>query len=182
MSGASEKIYKHMMHDSGFKSDNRDFKSSFHSKGFSLIELLISVTIVAILAGLSARYYGRAYREAILRTNAEQIQSVLRLARQRTVSQQEGVEWGVHFENLAGGADFYEIYKTATYSSANVTEKYFLDSILDFTSPPAGTSTNVLFSRRTGETGTTTDITLFLSVPNATRTIRIYPSGVVEML
>lgn len=142
----------------------------------------MAVAIVAILATLAVGHFGGAHREAVLRTSAEEIQSVLRLSRQRAVSQQDGLEWGVHFTNPVGGRGFYEIFRTAVYGAGNVTEQYFLDSGLIFTAPAPGGSTTVLFSRRTGSTAATVDIIVSLAGQPSTRTIRILPSGVVEIL
>jgi prepilin-type N-terminal cleavage/methylation domain-containing protein len=153
------------------------------SRGFTLIEIVIVAAIMAVLAAVAIGHYSGAYRRAVLDTSAEQIQSVLRLARQRAIAQQDGVEWGVHFTNPASATGFYEIYRTATYSSGNVTERYNLVPLVVFTVPASGASTTVLFARRTGEIAATVNITAsLLPVGSMTRTIRIHPVGVIEIL
>jgi prepilin-type N-terminal cleavage/methylation domain-containing protein len=153
------------------------------SRGFTLIEIVIVAAIMAVLATVAVSHYGAVYRRAVLETSVEQIQSVLRLARQRAIAQQDGVEWGVHFTNPAAAAGFYEIYRTATYSSGNVTERYGLEPLVIFITPASGASTTVLFARRTGEIAAVVNIIVsLLPAGSMTRTIRISPVGVIEIL
>lgn len=159
------------------------FKANTKNGGFSLLELLIVVAVVATLSSLAVGHFIRAQRAAVLRTTAEQIQSVLLLARQRAIDQEQGLEWGVHFANPAGGGGFFETFQTTTYSPANVRgARNFLDPVLVFSSPSVGASTTVLFSRRTGEIASLVDIVLLLPRGQLTRTIRVHTTGIVEVL
>lgn len=145
-----------------------------------MIELLIVVTIVAILAAAGIGAYVGGHRKTVLNTAAEQIQQALRLARQRAVSQQEGLGWGVHFENSTSTTPWYSIYKGSPYSSANVTEFYSLPTQVRFFSPGSGTTLNIEFAKRTGVTGGDT-IIIELSPEGTQRTISVSPVGVIEV-
>lgn len=150
--------------------------------GFTLLELLIVIAIVSVLATAGVVTYANSQRKVVLTTSAEHISSVLRLARQRAVGQEQGLEWGVHFENPAGGAGFYEIFKGASYSTSSVTEKFFLQSPVIFSQPASGNSINVIFSKRTGTTDAQYDIVILMQFLGASRTIRTHTSGISEVL
>jgi type II secretion system protein H len=64
--------------------------------GFTLLELLIVVTIVGVLAGTVVFRYMGGDREYKLRTEAERLALVLELARESAVARNE--EWGLYID------------------------------------------------------------------------------------
>jgi prepilin-type N-terminal cleavage/methylation domain-containing protein len=158
-----------------------DLVSRGYNSAFTLIEIIIVVTIVAILVGVSIGAYISGHRKAVLNTTAEAIQAALRLARQRAVSQQEGLVWGVHFENPLSGTPWYSIYKNSPYSSTNVTEFYSLPPQVKYVNPPAGATINIEFSKRTGTTAGAISIIIQLLPEGTQRTIKVSQTGVVEI-
>lgn len=154
---------------------------SYGGRGFTLIEFIIAVTIVAVLAAASIGAYFASHRKAVLNTTAEQIQQSLRLARQRSVSQQEGLGWGVHFENSTSAAPWYSIYKNSPYSPANVTEYYSLPTQVRFVNPPSGATLNVEFTKRTGATAGDTSVIIELSPEGTQRSISVSSAGVIDI-
>lgn len=154
----------------------------YPNRGFTLLELIIVIAIVSVLATAGTVTYTRSQRKVVLATSAEQISSVLRLARQRAVGQEQGLEWGAHFENPTAGSGFYEIFNGVTYSTSSVTEKFFLQSPVTFSQPAAGNSINVIFSRRTGATDAQYDITIAITQWGMSRTIRTNVFGISEIL
>lgn len=67
------------------------------SRGFTLLELLVVVAILAVLVGTVVVGFTGADEERRLRTLAEGIQARLELARQNAL--QRNREWGVHVED-----------------------------------------------------------------------------------
>jgi prepilin-type N-terminal cleavage/methylation domain-containing protein len=150
-------------------------------RGFTLIELIIVGAIIAILAGASIGAYVSGHRKTVLITTADQIQQVLRLARQRAVSQQEGLGWGVHFEHSTSTTPWYSIYKGSPYNSANVTEFYSLPTQVRFVTPSAGATLNIEFAKRTGTTGGATSVIVELAPEGTQRTISVSAEGVIDV-
>lgn len=68
--------------------------SPTRSQGFTLLEILVVVTILAVLMGTVVVGFTGADEERRLRTLAEDIQARLELARQNAL--QRNREWGVH--------------------------------------------------------------------------------------
>ncbi len=152
------------------------------SYGFTLLELIIVIAISVILISITTGAYFGAHRKAVLNTTAEQIQQVLRLARQKSLSQEEGLGWGVHFENPSsgGGTPWYALYKGSPYNSANITAYYYLPSQVSFFVPGSGTSLNVEFSKLTGST-VNNNIIIQLNPEGTQKTISVLSTGAIEI-
>ena len=148
-------------------------------KAFSLLELLIVVAITAALAGVGISSYVNQQRTKLLDTAAQQIVGYLRYTQQKSVSQEQSLQWGVHFENPASGSDFYALYTGTTYSSP-VETKYLPTGII-FTTPATGNSINVSFNKLTGTnySGTSQSIVIKSTSSNATKTISVSIQGFI---
>src|SRR3989338_8837322 len=81
------------------------------TRGFTFIELLVVIGVVAILASGVLIAYRAASGGIELKTNAFKIVDVLNLARQRTIASLGNSEYGVHFE-----ANRLVLFKGAAYS------------------------------------------------------------------
>lgn len=127
---------------------------------FTLIELLIVVSILAILAtvGIMNLYSHRSRQDLGFR--AREIVTVLRNAQDRSISQEDGARWGVYFENPSSGTDFYELFSGPSYVSGTIFSKNTLSSYVQFDIPAANSSTTIIFSPITG-------------LPTASATIKI---------
>ncbi|MDP3991819.1 MAG: type II secretion system protein, partial [Candidatus Colwellbacteria bacterium] len=106
------------------------------SRGFTLIELLIVTAITLILAAVVFSNYAGIREKKILDVEADKVVSIIREVMERSKSQAEGNQWGVHFENPVGeGADFYEIWNGASYPGSGTTTRYYLADYLGFQTP-----------------------------------------------
>ncbi len=139
--------------------------SKKHS-GFTLVELLIVIAIISILTGIGmANYFGLS-QESQVKTMAERIVSDMRATVSKSASQQDGQQWGMHFDNTVAGQGFYSIWYGPTYATGTTTEKTsFAASTIQFTTPASGTSTDIIFTTPYG-------------LPSASTTIVISSGGI----
>ena len=148
------------------------------NRGFTFIEVLITVSIVAIIVALSANAFSRFNKRQELNNAMRDVLSVLEEARSLTLASKNNVMYGVHFEEgqvtLFGGS---------VYSPSSPDNKITILSsrIYIATTSFAGGGSDVLFERLTGSTnnsGTTTFA--FRSDISASSTIFIHKTGLIE--
>ncbi len=153
------------------------------SKGFTILELIISITIIALLsAGVGIELV--AYQRAVaLEGTAKDIVNTLRLARTKAIAGEDGNSpadgrgdsWGVRFSN--GTRQTYAEFFGTAFNSANVTATTTLSSAAVFTNPSASTNKDIIFTKITGTT-TPTTITISNTGSSQTRTITITTSTI----
>jgi len=143
------------------------------------MELLIVVGITIVLAGVGVSIYVNQQRIKLLNTSAQEIVGYLRYAQQKSMAQESGNQWGIHFENPASGDDFYALYTGTSYTSPEETR--YLSSGIEYESPTAGNSIDVSFNKLTGTsaTSTTQSITIKSTITNSTSTISISSQGLI---
>ena len=144
------------------------------------MELLIVVAISTILAGVGISSYINQQRAKLLDASVYKIVGYLRYAQQKSIAQESGNQWGIHFENPASGDDFYSLYTGATYTSPEETR--YLSSGIEYEDPATGNSVDVSFDKLTGinAAGTTQSITIKSTVTNSTSTISISSQGLIS--
>jgi prepilin-type N-terminal cleavage/methylation domain-containing protein len=138
-------------------------------RGFTLVEVMVVVAIVAVLAFLAASLGASSYTKSQLSVETEDLILALRRAQSRTVSGYKDGTWGVHLT-----ASGYTLFKGSTYAGR--------DSSYDevHTYPPTITGSglsDVIFVYRTGKTSNTGTITLTLSVDSTTGTVSVNSNG-----
>lgn len=139
------------------------------NSGFTLLEVIIVVTVLAILAAIASGIYSNLGKNTELNSVAETISFDLRRAQSRAMVGEGGFKWGIHFVN--GATDYYEAFSTPTdYSDAGkvVVATTTLSNGITFSSPAAGFSTDVIFNKITG---TTTASSIVIANQNYTKTI-----------
>lgn len=124
-----------------------NFKSK--SPAFTLMELLIVVGITTVLAGIGVYSYVNQQRAKLLDTAAQEIVGYLRYTQQKSMAQEGGNQWGVHFENPASGSDFYALYSGASYSSP--AETRYLPKGIEFTIPASSETIDITFYKLIGD-------------------------------
>lgn len=151
--------------------------------GFTLLEVILTLTILAVISAISFSYLGGFKSGADLEETAGQIVGKLREAQNKAMAGEDNQKWGVHFDN-AGADPFYEIFSTNTdYAGAGaIVEKIYLTSLateVKFDTPAGGQSIDVIFSKITGAPSATQDIVINLQ--GATKTINIETSGRIKI-
>ena len=99
-----------------------------YENGFSILELLISMAIIAIIAAAAGINLVNYYRATALEAASKDIVGELRLAQNRALMSQDGDsnnqgdKWGIRFTN--GADDYYETFYGNVYNVASTTQKY----------------------------------------------------------
>lgn len=128
--------------------NSKFFSSRSARKGFTLMETIIVIGITAVIAGIGISSYIGQQRAKLLDSAAKEIVGYLRYAQQKSITQEDGGQWGVHFENPADGKDFYALYTGETYSSP--TETKYLPAGITFQTPCLGDSVDMSFEKLIG--------------------------------
>jgi len=137
--------------------------SSDHKKaGFSLLELVIVITTIAILGTVGFVKLTDYFIRNNLEKDAQKIAFTLKNARDRSITQDRGLQWGVHFENPASGKGFYELFAGTSYPGQTILRNN-LNTGVEFLNPSASSTLDILFSKVTGFASASTTIIIALS-------------------
>lgn len=152
--------------------------SIFNQKGFTLLELLIVIGILAIIsvAGVASyRSFGVNVKiDGVVKVMA----SDLRQAQANAMIGKNGFKWGVHIVNSAN--DYYEIFSTPdVYANASTTvdATTTLPLGITFSDPVSSASKDIIFSKISG---TTTATSTTLVSENLTKIINISAIGTID--
>ncbi|MSR71570.1 MAG: prepilin-type N-terminal cleavage/methylation domain-containing protein [Candidatus Taylorbacteria bacterium] len=144
-------------------------------KGFSLVEVLIAISIMVVIGALgivSLVSYGR--KENLEMTTAK-IQALLEEARSLTLSSRNDMQYGVHLNNHEA-----VLFQGAIYAiSSESNQSFVFSDSVNVSSDFVGGGVDVLFDRLRGTTdnyGTTT-ITSSLGI---SKEIIIHKTGLIE--
>ena len=157
-----------------FQSFNRD-------SAFTLVELLISIGVIAALTSIGTLYLVNYRSSQTLNLEAQKIVATLRDAQSRAIAQENARPWGVHFENPQNNSDFYSLFASSTYNSADIISTTTLNEAVVFLAPADQQSKNIVFSAITGLPQAADYITIALKAnTSASSTIYIYANGKIE--
>ncbi len=146
---------------------------------FSLLELMIAIALL-LFATASAYVVLRNQLLGNLESDAQIISDRIEEAQTRSIAALNGTGWGIHFDN-ASTTPFYSLFSGLTYASS-ASSTYYLSGLVQFGTPASGSTTDIIFSKLTGEkTGTTT---IVIDLKNATaskKTIIVSPQGQITV-
>ena len=118
------------------------------AKGFTFIEFLISMGVLAILVTLMLASFSKARQVRDLSASTQTVLSVLRLAQSKTLAGENDSAWGVHLES-----NKITLFQGDTFSSAPFTQIYDLPLSIELVAIALnGGSIDVIFKRVTGDT------------------------------
>lgn len=148
-------------------------------KAFTLIEMLIVISITIVLTVFGVININTQAKKRLLDSTTQEIVSYLRYAQQKSIAEESGLMWGVHFENATSSPDFYALFPGESYSEA--AEMKFLPQGVEFTIPSIGQSIDVIFNKFTGINLSESDQSISLKInTGASSTITINAGGVVS--
>jgi len=147
-------------------------------KAFTLIELVITLGILVLLSGVGFIFIANYKNNQSATSTGQEISIVLRNAQNRSLSQESGNRWGVHFVNPSSGGDFYDLFKGASYSTGELVSRSALPAGVQFVIPSDGSSSTVIFSPVSGLPDNTLTVKISLTgSPNASSTIIVNQNG-----
>jgi prepilin-type N-terminal cleavage/methylation domain-containing protein len=117
--------------------------------GFSFIELLVVMGIIAIVGGVSLISLVGRKNTATLNTTGDKIVALLREAQSRSVGQASSSAWGVHFDNTDPTQPFYSLF-SGTYSTSSRENVYPLPPNVNYSAIVEGGSYDATFEQITG--------------------------------
>ncbi len=123
-------------------------------RGFTLLELLIVIAILAVIAIAGADSYRNFGKSVELSSTAQVIAADLRQVQAKAMIGDGGVKWGARFVNGTPD-DYYELFSTpTTYADASrvVKETTTLSKGIAFFDPAEGSSKDIIFNKISGTT------------------------------
>ena len=153
--------------------------SSRSERGFSLIEILVVITILAVVVTIIIISLSKLNSSQALDKGASLVVSVLDQARSLTLSAKDDSQYGVHFEDSG-----VVLFKGSVYSSSDpLNISTSIDGRVGIRNVSlAGGGSDVVFKRLTGSTDQAGTLELFLKAsPTTIRTINVTITGVASM-
>ena len=137
--------------------------------GFTLLELLVVMSLVSLLAVIAAPSYNNMRKNVALDTQRQEIVSALRTAQQRSIASRGFEPHGIHF-----GTDSFSMF-SPSYSTT-----FELQGDIEFID---GENSDVIFDRLTGEAAIPNPVIVSVGYAGGTkRAITISESGAISSL
>lgn len=147
------------------------------ARGFSLLELLMVISIISILGSAGVGFYRGFVKNVELQSASKVIAGDLRYMRSKSMIGEGGTMWGVHIVNENGGSQYYELFSTATdYPAGTIILTSTLPTGITFSDPSSGASKDIIFSKISGAT---TPATIVIDSEGSTQTLTISNIGTV---
>jgi len=135
-------------------------------RGFTLIEILLTLGIIAVIAAVTTLSLSGRRNTTLLTDTSQQIGTLLRQAQSDSMTQSKGATWGVHLDNTTATTPWYSLFYTSNSSYASSTEAghYALPAGICYatSSVGSGSTVNIIFSSVSGLPSATATITLQL--------------------
>jgi len=148
---------------------------SLENKGFTVIEILIVIAILAVLIAVIWPKFSDLRAHQVLKAATEDVMSALNKARSQTLASLESSEYGVHFES-----DSVTIFKGNSYTVGAPENQE-----IEITSPASisditltGGTSNVFFARLSAAPSASGTITVTNGINS--KTISISATGAVS--
>lgn len=149
-------------------------------KGFTLLEILITLAIVVILSAIIIVPFSNFRASKLLEVTSNEVVSLLVQARADTISSKNASQYGVHFE-----ASRVVLFAGDTFVDGNPGNfELSIDPVLQISNITlAGSGSDVIFERITGSTAQPGTVMLgVVADASQFKIITIDPAGVAEQV
>src|SRR3989344_8042783 len=162
-------------------------QSCNRKKGFTFLEILITMGIAAIIGFLVTTTYLGYYNRRQLDADVQNVISTLRNAQSRAISLEGEQNWGVRFVNNTISPAYYVLFKGPSYASGTVVLTKYLSRAAIFGYPVSSSSLDVIFAQISGAAtfnpAGTQYVTLWLASNTSTaRQVNIDSNGLVTLV
>lgn len=158
--------------------------AKMRSRAFTLVEILVIVSIMVILVSLAIPSYRFFQKETDLNNSAEEIINILRLTQSKTLASERASQWGVYFDRTTDPQRF-TLFKGQSYATrdSSFDEIHKLAKSIEISEINlAGGVKEVVFDRILGTTSQAGYVSIRLKdTPEKTKTIYIENSGQVGL-
>jgi prepilin-type N-terminal cleavage/methylation domain-containing protein len=151
-------------------------RNSVSARGFTLVELLVAVAILALFTTVSIKTFGTMYRTSALRTASLEIVNALRDARAKTLSAENDMVYGVRV-GTSSVTRFIGSSYTPGHASNTV---YYYEGGASATGTLVRNGVNIVFTRLTGEPSATGTIYIRSIDSEHTATVTVSRTGLIE--
>lgn len=141
------------------------------NRGFTLVEMMLSVGILSLLAGLSLPVYQSFQNRNELDLNTQNLVSALRRAQTYARGMHGDSQWGVSVQS-----NTITLFKGTSYATRDTA--YDETSAISASTATSGL-TEIMFAKLSGAPATTGNVTL-TSTNNDVRTVTINAKGMVS--
>ena len=142
--------------------------------GFTIIEIVVSIAIIGIIAAISTVGLRNWQESAARKVAAQDVYQKLRTAREKTLGSDGDTVYGVRIESTS--VTLFSGYAYMAGAPGNI--------VYDFESGVTATSSlrgrNIVFERLTGRPSATGTVYVRSRDGNATNTVILYGSGLVD--
>jgi prepilin-type N-terminal cleavage/methylation domain-containing protein len=146
-----------------------------NKKGFSLMEILIVLAIMAILGTLTFMSLSKASPEKMLQKESAIILSQINEARLKTLSGTKNTEYGIHFASSSITVFEGKVFPSATSTVYTLSNPISISQI-----SLTGNVTHFYFKKLTGEPTATGTITIRNNNGSTTKVLNITESGIIQ--
>jgi len=146
--------------------------------GFSFIEVILTMSLFLILAGVGIGAYFKYYNFSLLTMDINKTMSFIKETRFRAQKNATGSDYGVHLNSATRTFIRFE----GSYSISNPSNISMpleqLDILSTSLQPTPGTTKEIIFENQTGKTSNSGSFTI--GTTDYQKTFTINPQGVVE--
>ena len=153
-------------------------RAAKRQNGFTLIELIIVVAILAALAGLMLPGFNFFQQQRALDAGVQEIINTLRLAQNRTLASEGATNYGVHF-----ASDRFTLFTGSTFNpSAATNQEHILHQNLSIVQINLAPSSAVAFERLTGHALDYGSVKIeIINNADKNKTIYISSNGIISL-
>lgn len=121
------------------------------NRGISLIEILVSISIIAILSVIVALNLSKFHNQQVIKNTTADVVSLLNKARNDTISSKNSNTYGIHFQS-----NIVTLFTGTSYNVSSSNEIINFDSTVTIPSIGGitlnGGGSDIVFQRITGDT------------------------------
>lgn len=148
-------------------------------RAFSIIEIVIAISIFVLIAGAGVGSYFRYYKNAIVNTNVDDAITLMKNTRFKALKNATTEDYGIYIDQSTNSLiSFKKSY--APNDPENIVLKLDQLNVLSLSLQPSiGTTNSILFERQTGKTQNTGDFIIGSSL--SSYKISINNQGVIDI-